>query len=83
MLHSVDVDPCVFLSTHWADWVGVFGRRRLAAVARSLGLTVEGPVEYVAEFPLWTLARLLRRLADLGRVCQYAATGKPGGYAHL
>jgi len=51
MPRSVDVDPCVFLSTHWADWVGAFGRRRLAAVAKSLGLSVEGLVEYVAESP--------------------------------
>ena len=52
-------------------------------MAGSLGLSVEGLVEYVAEFPLRALARLLCRLADLGRVCQYAATGKPGGYARL
>jgi len=61
----------------------VFGHRRLAAVARSLGLSVEGLVEYVAEFPLRALARLLCRLADLGRVCQYTATRRRGGYAHL
>jgi len=80
-----DVDPCVFLSVHWADWVGAFGYRRLASVAKSLGLTVEGLVEYVAEQPPRAVgvARLLCKLANYGRVCQYAATGRPGGYARL
>jgi len=46
---------------------------------------VEGLVEYVAESPLRAVgvARLLCKLADFGRVCQYAATGRPGGYARL
>jgi len=81
----VDVDPCVFLSVHWEDWVGAFGHRRLAAVAKSLGLSVEGLVEYVAEQPPRAVgvARLLCKLANYGRVCQYAATGRPGGYARL
>jgi len=85
MSRFVDVDPCVFLSVHWADWVGAFGHRRLASVAKSLGLTVEGLVEYVAEQPPRAVgvARLLCKLADYGRVCQYAATGRPGGYARL
>jgi len=46
---SVDIDTCVFLSTRWADWVGAFGHKHLASVARSLGLSVEGLVEYVTE----------------------------------
>jgi len=85
MPRYADVDPCVFLSTHWADWVGAFGRRRLASVARSLGLSVEGLVEYVAEQPPRAVgvARLLCKLANYGRVCQYAAAGRPGGYARL
>jgi len=85
MSRFVDVDPCVFISVYWADWVVAFGRRRLAAVARSLGLSVEGLVEYVAESPPRAVgvARLLCKLANYGRVCQYAATGKPGGYARL
>jgi len=85
MSRYVDIDPCVFLSTHWADWVGAFGRRRLASVAKSLGLSVEGLVEYVAESPPRAVgvARLLCKLADYGRVCQYAVTGRPGGYARL
>jgi len=80
-----DVDPCVFLSVYWTDWVEAFGHRRLASVARSLGLSVEGLVEYVAESPPRAVgvARLLCKLANYGRVCQYAATGRPGGYARL
>jgi len=50
-----------------------FGSRYLAAVL----------VEYVAESPLRTLARLLCKLADLGRVCQYVATRRQGYYARL
>jgi len=85
MPRFVDVDPCVFLSVHWADWVGAFGHKRLSAVAKSLGLSVEGLVEYVAEQPPRAVgvARLLCKLADFGRICQYAATGRPGGYARL
>jgi len=85
MSRPVDVDPCVFLSVHWADWVGAFGHRRLVSVAKSLGLSVEGFVEYVAEQPPRAVgvARLLCKLANYGRVCQYAATGRPGGYARL
>jgi len=85
MPRFVDVDPCVFLSVHWADWVGAFGHRRLASVAKSLGLSVEGLVEYVAESPPRAVgvARLLCKLANYGRVCQYAAAGRPGGYARL
>jgi len=68
-----------------AEWVEALGRRRLAAVARLLSLSVEGLVEYVAEPPLKAVgvARLLCKLANYGRVCQYAATGRPGGYARL
>jgi len=85
MSRFVDVDPCIFLSVYWADWVGAFGHRRLAAVAKSLGLSVEGLVEYVAESPPRAVgvARLLCKLTNFGRVCQYAATGRPGGYARL
>jgi len=85
MPRFVNVDPCVFLSVHWADWAGAFGHRRLAAVAKSLGLSVEGLVEYVAESPPRAVgvARLLCKLANYGRVCQYAATGRPCGYARL
>jgi len=84
-LAARDVDPCVFLSVYWADWVGAFGHKRLAAVAKSLGLSVEGLVEYVAVSPPRAVgvARLLCKLANYGRVCQYAATGRPGGYARL
>jgi len=48
-------------------------------VVRSLGLTVEGLVEYVAEPPQRAVgvARLLCKLANIGRVRQYAATGRP------
>jgi len=68
-----------------AEWVEALGRRRLAAVARLLSLSVEALVEYVAESPLKAVgvARLLCKLANYGRVCQYAATGRPGGYARL
>jgi len=81
----VNDDPCVFLSVHWADWVGAFGRRRYAAVARSLGLSVEILVEYVAEQPPRAVgvARLLCKLANYSRLCQYAATDRPSGYAPL
>jgi len=77
--------PCVFLSVYWADWIGAFGHRRLAAVAKSLGLSVEGLVECVAEQPPRAVgvARLLCKLAIYGRVCQCAATGRPGGYVRL
>jgi len=68
MSRFVDVDPCAFLSTHWADWVGAFGHKHLAAVAKSLGLSVEGLVEYVADSPHRAVgvARLLCKLADYG-----------------
>jgi len=47
--------------------------------------SVEGLVEYVAESPPPAVetARLLCKLANYGRVCQYAVTGRPGGYARL
>jgi len=75
----------VSFSVHWADWVGAFWHRRPAAVAKSFGLSVGGLVEYVAESPLKavSVARLLCKLANYGRVCQYAATDKPGGNAPL
>jgi len=62
--------PClvdVVLSVYWADWVGAFGRRRFVSVAKSLGLSVEGLVEYVAEQPPRAVgvARLLCKLANL------------------
>jgi len=54
-------------------------------VAKSPGLSVKGLVEYVAESPPRAVgvARLLCKLANYGRVCQYAATGRPSDYAPL
>jgi len=71
------VDPCVFFSARWAGRVVALGRRRLAAVAKPPGQWVEGLVECAATPLLGALARLLCRLADFGRVCQYAAMAGP------
>jgi len=79
-----DVDPCVFLSVHVEDWAGAFGRAAVE-VARRLHMSLEELVSYVAYSPpqAVTVASLLCKLANYGRVCQYAATGRPGGYARL
>jgi len=71
------VDPRVFFSVRWADWLGAFGARRLAAVAKSLDLYVEDLVEYMAKSPPRAVARLLCRLANNRR------HGGPGGYDRL
>jgi len=66
------VDPRVFFSARWAGRVVALGRRRLAAVAKPPGPWAKGVVEYVAVPPPRALARLLCKLANNGRVCQYA-----------
>jgi len=66
------VEPRVFLSARWAGRVVALERRRLAAVAKPPGPWAEGLVECTAESSLRALARLLCRLANNGRVCQYA-----------
>jgi len=79
-----DVDPCVFLSVHVEDWAGAFGNAAVEA-ARRLHMSLEELVSFVAYSPLQaaTVASLLCKLANFGRVCQYAVTGRPGGYARL
>jgi len=71
-----DVDPCVFLSVHVEDWVGAFGGA-VVRVARRVNMSPEELVSYVAYSPpqAVTVASLLCKLADFGRVCQYAVTG--------
>jgi len=68
MSRFVGVNPCVFLSAHWADRVGAFGHRRPAAVANSLRMSVESLVKYIVESPPRAVgvARLLCKLADYG-----------------
>jgi len=79
-----DVDPCIFLSIHVEDWVGAFGEA-VVKVAKRMNMSLEELVSYVAYSPpqAVTVASLLCKLADYGRVCQYAVTGRPGGYARL
>jgi len=79
-----DVDPCVFLSVHAEDWAGAFGGA-VVKVAKRMNMSLEELVSYVAYSPpqAMTVASLLCKLANFGRVCQYAATGRPGGYARL
>jgi len=79
-----DVDPCVFLSVHVEDWVGTFGEA-IVKVAKRMNMSLEELVSYVAYSPpqAVTVASLLCKLSNFGRVCQYAATGRPGGYARL
>jgi len=79
-----DVDPCIFLSVHAEDWAGAFGEA-IVKVARRMNMSPEELVSYVAYSPpqAMTVASLLCKVADFGRVCQYAVTGRPGGYARL
>jgi len=79
-----DVDPCVFLSVHVEDWAEAFGSAAVE-VAKRMNMSLEELVSYVAYSPpqAMTVASLLCKLANFGRVCQYAATGRPGGYARL
>ena len=79
-----DVDPCVFLSVHAEDWAEVFGEA-IVKVAKRMNMSLEELVSYVAYSPpqAATVASLLCKLANFGRVCQYAATGRPSGYARL
>jgi len=79
-----DVDPCVFLSVRAEDWIGAFGKA-IVKVAKRMNMSLEELVSYVAYSPpqATTVASLLCKLANFGRVCQYAATGRPGGYARL
>jgi len=79
-----DVDPCIFLSIHVEDWARAFGEAIVEA-ARRLRMSLEELVSFVAYSPLQatTVASLLCKLANFGRVCQYAVTGRPGGYARL
>jgi len=79
-----DVDPCVFLSVHVEDWAGAFSGA-VVEVARRMNMSPEELVSYVAYSPpqAATVASLLCKLANFGRVCQYAVTGKPDGYARL
>jgi len=79
-----DVDPCVFLSVHVEDWVGAFGGA-VVKVAKRMNMSLEELVSYAAYSPpqAVTVASLLCKLANFGRVCQYAATGRTGGYARL
>jgi len=73
-----DVDPCIFLSVHVEDWVGAFGGA-VVNVAKRMNMSLEELVSYVAYSPpqAATVASLLCKLADFGRVCQYAVTGRP------
>jgi len=72
-----DVDPCVFLSAHVGDWAGAFGRAAVE-VARRMRMSLEELVSYVAYSPpqAATVASLLCKLANFGRVCQYAAAAR-------
>jgi len=79
-----DVDPCIFLSVHVEDWVKAFGGA-VVKVAKRMNMSLEELVSFVAYSPSQavTVASLLCKLSNFGRVCLYAATGKPGGYARL